>query len=327
MNDKISELNQQAAIRLQVIKKIRAEYEKVMVGQEKLFFRMVSALLSGGHILLEGVPGLAKTLAISTLSQTLGMDFHRIQFTPDMLPADIRGTMIYNQNKGEFEVKKGPIFAHFILADEINRAPAKVQSALLDVMQERSVTLGDQTWQLNRPFFVMATQNPIEQEGTYSLPEAQVDRFYMKVKVDYPAKDEEKAIVRRMSGSTIPEIKPQVKSADILDLQAFMEEIYVDDKIVDYIVDLVHATRNPEHYKISAAYIRYGASPRASLSFIRAARVEAFLDGRGYVIPEDVKEVAHDVLRHRLGLSFEAEAENMTPDSIIDHLLNNVEIP
>lgn len=327
MNDKISELNRLAAEKMEIISRIRAEYEKVMVGQEKLFLRMVSALLSGGHILLEGVPGLAKTLAISTLSHTLGLDFQRIQFTPDMLPADIRGTMIYNQHKAEFEVKKGPVFTNFILADEINRAPAKVQSALLDVMQERSVTLGDQTWDLPRPFLVMATQNPIEQEGTYPLPEAQVDRFYMKVRVDYPDKDEEKSIIRRMGGTSIPQTTPVVKPQEILKLQDFMEEIYVDDKIVDYIVDLVHATRHSQDYQLPADYIRYGASPRASLSFIRAARVEAFLDGRGYVIPEDVKEIAPDVLRHRLGLSFEAEAENMTPDSIIVHLLNHVEIP
>ncbi len=327
MDEKIAQLNSQAGEKIKVIEKIKAEYEKVIVGQDKLYSRMMSAILSGGHILLEGVPGLAKTLAISTLSQALGLDFQRIQFTPDMLPADIRGTLIYNHNKGEFEVKKGPVFTNFVLADEINRAPAKVQSALLDVMQEKIVTIGDKTWPMSPPFFVMATQNPIEQEGTYPLPEAQVDRFYMKVFVDYPNKAEEKRIINRMSGMLYPEPKAVSNGKEILELQKFVNEIYVDDKIVDYVVNLVFATRNPQEHNISEAYLKYGASPRASIAFIKAARIEAFFDGRGYVIPEDVKEVAFDILRHRIGLSFEAEAENISPDNMVEQLLNNVEIP
>ncbi len=309
MDAEISKLSEEALEKSKIISQIRQEFSKIVIGQEGLLDGMLSALMTGGHLLIEGVPGLAKTLAISTLSDILDIEFQRIQFTPDMLPADIRGTLIYVQHKGDFEVKRGPVFSNLVLADEINRAPAKVQSALLEAMQEKTVTLGDQTYRLPSPFFVMATQNPIEQEGTYPLPEAEVDRFYMKILVDYPSKASEKTIVRQMSGMTQPHAKKITGKENIFDLQEFVNKIYVDDKIIDYIVTLVHATRHPGEYQIPEAYIKYGASPRASISFIRAARVQAFFDGRGFVIPEDVKASAHPVLRHRLGLSFEAEAE------------------
>lgn len=322
MNDEIRALTEKAEEKIKIIEKIKSEFEKVIVGQERLFSRMMSAILSGGHILLEGVPGLAKTLAIRTMAQILNLEFKRIQFTPDMLPADIRGTLIYRQSDGNFEVKKGPIFANFILADEINRAPSKVQSALLESMQEKTVTIGDTTYPLPEPFFVMATQNPIEQEGTYPLPEAQTDRFYMKVLIDYPSPKEEKRIIHRMSGLTYPLPRQVATKEDILDLQRFVEEIYIDEKIYDYIVNLVYATRTYEK-----GLVRYGASPRASINFVKAAKVEAFFDGRGYVIPEDVKAVAYDILRHRIIISFEAEAEEITPEKIIEDILNKVEIP
>ncbi|MEJ5285538.1 MAG: AAA family ATPase [Brevinematia bacterium] len=322
MNDEIRVLTEKAEEKIKVIEKIKSEFEKVIVGQERLFSRMMSAILSGGHILLEGVPGLAKTLAIRTMAQILNLEFKRIQFTPDMLPADIRGTLIYRQSDGNFEVKKGPIFANFILADEINRAPSKVQSALLESMQEKTVTIGDTTYPLPEPFFVMATQNPIEQEGTYPLPEAQTDRFYMKVLIDYPSPKEEKRIIHRMSGLTYPLPRQVATKEDILDLQRFVEEIYIDEKIYDYIVNLVYATRTYEK-----GLVRYGASPRASINFVKAAKVEAFFDGRGYVIPEDVKAVAYDILRHRIIISFEAEAEEITPEKIIEDILNKIEIP
>lgn len=322
MDDSIRRLTEQAESHMKTVEKIRTEFEKVIVGQDKLMNRMLNALLSGGHLLLEGVPGLAKTLAIQTLSSILGVDFKRIQFTPDMLPADIRGTMIYKQNTGEFEIKRGPIFSNFILADEINRAPSKVQSALLESMQERTVTLGDTTHALPAPFFVMATQNPIEQEGTYPLPEAQTDRFFMKLRLNYPTLEEEKRIIRRMGTQTAPKAKAVVSREEVLALQSFAEQIYVDDRIVDYIADLVHATRDDDQ-----GHVRYGASPRASIAFVRAVRAEAFFDGRGYVIPEDVKAVAHDILRHRIILSFEAEAEGLTPETWIDELLKRVAIP
>jgi MoxR-like ATPase len=327
MDETIAKLNETAKEKIRIVEKIKEQYDTVIVGQEKLFYRMMSAIITGGHILLEGVPGLAKTLAISTLSQILDMDFHRIQFTPDMLPADIRGTLIYNQNKGAFDTKKGPVFSNFILADEINRAPAKVQSALLEAMQEKTVTIGDETYPLPAPFFVMATQNPIEQEGTYPLPEAEVDRFFMKFKVDYPNRDEEKIIITRMGGLEYPKPVKVAGSRDMIDLQNFVATVYVDDKIIDYIVNIVYATRNPEEFGISKGYLKYGASPRASINFIRAVRAGAFFDGRGYVYPEDVKEVAYDILRHRLILSFEAEAEGLTSENIVEQVLNNVEIP
>lgn len=322
MDEDIKLLTEKAEEYFKIIERIKLEFQRVIVGQEKLFQRMMSAILSRGHLLLEGVPGLAKTLAIKTLSQVLNLEFKRIQFTPDMLPADIRGTLIYRQSDGRFEVKKGPIFANFILADEINRAPSKVQSALLESMQECTATIGDTTYPLPEPFFVMATQNPIEQEGTYPLPEAQVDRFYMKVIIDYPSPKEEKKIIQRMSGLTYPFPRQVASKEEILELQKFVEEIYVDEKIHDYIVNIVHATRTYEK-----GLVRFGASPRASINFVKAARVEAFFDKRGFVIPEDIKAVAFDILRHRILLSFEAEAEGITTENIIEDILNKVEIP
>ena len=327
MDEALNKLTEEAVEKAKTIEKIKTEYEKVIVGQDELFKKMMSAVISGGHLLVEGVPGLAKTLAISTLSQILDLNYNRIQFTPDMLPADIRGTLIYNQHSGNFEIKKGPVFSNFILADEINRAPAKVQSALLESMQEKTVTIGDKTYELTKPFFVMATQNPIEQEGTYPLPEAQTDRFYMKIKIDYPTREEEKRIIRRMSGMATPSAKKAASMKEILELQDFVEKIYFDDKISEYVVNIVYATRNPEQYGLSKGYLRYGASPRASINFIRAAKAEAFFDQRGYVIPEDVKAVAYDILRHRIIVSFEAEAEGITPENIIEQVLNKVEIP
>ncbi len=322
MDEEIKRLTEEAVEQVKIVEKIKDEFGKVIVGQENLLNKMISALISGGHLLLEGVPGLAKTLSIKTLAQILELDFKRIQFTPDMLPADIRGTLIYNQHNGSFEVKKGPIFTNFVLADEINRAPSKVQSALLESMQEKTATIGETTYQIPDPFFVMATQNPIEQEGTYPLPEAQMDRFYMKVFVDYPNKKEEKRVVHRMSGLTYPEPKAAATKEEILALQKFVEKIYVDEKIYDYAVNIVFATRNYEK-----GHVKYGASPRASINFIKAARAEAFFDGRGYVIPEDIKAVAYEILRHRIILSFEAEAEGITTDKVVEQILNTVEIP
>ncbi len=322
MDDEIKKLTEEAAEQVKIIERIKAEFQKVIVGQDNLLNKMISAIISGGHILLEGVPGLAKTLSIRTLARILEVDFKRIQFTPDMLPADIRGTLIYNQHNGSFEIKKGPVFTNFILADEINRAPSKVQSALLESMQEKTATIGETTYQLPDPFFVMATQNPIEQEGTYPLPEAQTDRFYMKVFVDYPNQKEEKRIIHRMSGMFSPEPKTVASKDEIINLQKFVERIYVDEKIYDYVVNIVFATRNFEK-----GYVKYGASPRASINFIKAARCEAFFDGRGYVIPEDIKLVAYEILRHRIILSFEAEAEGITTEKVIEDILNTVEIP
>jgi MoxR-like ATPase len=322
MDEEIRRLTEEAAERRKLVEKLETEFQKVIVGQEHLMKRMMSCLVNGGHLLVEGVPGLAKTLAIRTLSQILSVEYKRIQFTPDMLPADIRGTMIYNQAQGTFEAKKGPVFTNFVLADEVNRAPSKVQSALLEAMQEKTVTLGDQTWSLPDPFFVMATQNPIEQEGTYPLPEAQLDRFFMKVTIGYPSAAEEKRVMRRMAGTTVPEVRAAAKKEEIIELQKFVEKIYIDEKVYDYIVAIVAATRGFEK-----GYVRFGASPRASINFVRAAKAEAFFDGRGYVIPEDVKAVAYDILRHRVIVSFEAEAEGMTSESVIEKILNTVEIP
>ncbi len=322
MDDEIKAITEDIVEHTPTLQKIVSEFEKVIVGQEHLLKRMLSALLTGGHLLVEGAPGLAKTLAVSTLARLFDMDFKRIQFTPDLLPADIRGTMIYNIQTGQFEVKKGPIFTNFVLADEINRAPAKVQSALLEAMQERTVTLGDTTYDLPTPFFVMATQNPIEHEGTYPLPEAQIDRFYMKVLVSYPTAKEEKRILHRMTGMVEPTVKKVANKQDIQKLQKLVSRIYVDEKIYDYVVSLVQATRQTHK-----DYIRYGASPRAAIAWIKAAKVEALLDERGYVIPEDVKHTAHDILRHRLILNFEAEAEGITTEHVIDTLLQEVEIP
>ncbi|MDE6248441.1 MAG: AAA family ATPase, partial [Paramuribaculum sp.] len=285
--------------------------------------------LSNGHVLLEGVPGLAKTLAIKTLAQTIDAKYSRIQFTPDLLPADVLGTMIYSVQKEQFQIKRGPIFANFVLADEINRAPAKVQSALLEAMQERQVTIGEKTFKLDEPFLVMATQNPIEQEGTYPLPEAQVDRFLLKVIIGYPTKEDEKLIIRQNISPVKNQVQPVVRPEDILDAQKIVERIYLDEKIERYIVDIVFATRFPADYDLKdlSGIISFGASPRASISLARAARAYAFLRQRGYVVPEDVRAVCHDVLGHRIGLSYEAEANNITTDEVITNILDKVEVP
>ena len=301
----------------------------MIVGQQHLVESLLIGLLSDGHVLLEGVPGLAKTLAISTLSKLVDADFNRIQFTPDLLPADVVGTMIYSQKEERFLVKKGPVFANFVLADEINRAPAKVQSALLEAMQEHQVTIGEETFALPKPFLVMATQNPIEQEGTYPLPEAQVDRFMLKVIIDYPTIEEEKRIIRGNLAGERTEVYPVTDAQQILHARSVVEEVYIDEKIEQYIADLVFATRYPDRYKLSSLhqYIQFGGSPRASISLAKAARAYAFIKRRGYVVPEDVRAVAHDVLRHRIGLTYEAEAANVTTEDIISQVINKVEVP
>lgn len=303
--------------------------DQTIVGQKHLIETLLISLLSNGHVLLEGVPGLAKTLAIKTLAQIIDAKYSRIQFTPDLLPADVVGTMIYSMQKEQFQVKKGPIFSNFILADEINRAPAKVQSALLEAMQERQVTIGDNTFVLDEPFLVMATQNPIEQEGTYPLPEAQVDRFLMKVIISYPTKEEEKIIIRQNLSSEQKQITPLLRPEDISEAQKVVEQIYIDEKIEQYIVDIVFATRYPAKsgLKDLVNIISFGASPRASISLAKASKAYAFLHGRGYVIPEDVRAVCHDILRHRIGLTYEAEANNITTDDIITSILDKVEVP
>ena len=303
--------------------------DQTIVGQKHLIESLLISLLSNGHVLLEGVPGLAKTLAIKTLAQIIDAKYSRIQFTPDLLPADVVGTMIYSMQKEQFQVKKGPIFSNFILADEINRAPAKVQSALLEAMQERQVTIGDNTFVLDEPFLVMATQNPIEQEGTYPLPEAQVDRFLMKVIISYPTKEEEKIIIRQNLSSEQKQITPLLRPEDISEAQKVVEQIYIDEKIEQYIVDTVFATRYPAKsgLKDLVNIISFGASPRASISLAKASKAYAFLHGRGYVIPEDVRAVCHDILRHRIGLTYEAEANNITTDDIITSILDKVEVP
>lgn len=306
-----------------------AEMDKVIIGQKHMTERLLIGLLSNGHILLEGVPGLAKTLAIKSLSETIDAQFSRIQFTPDLLPADVLGTVIYNQKKEEFSVKKGPIFANFILADEINRAPAKVQSALLEAMQERQVTIGENTFKLPTPFLVLATQNPVEQEGTYQLPEAQVDRFMLKVVLDYPKKEEEQKIIRMNIAQNFPKVNKILQIDEILKARELVKEVYLDEKIEKYIVDIVFATRTPEDYKLDKfkELISFGCSPRASISLALAAKAYAFIKRRGYVIPEDVRAIAPDVLRHRIGLTYEAEAENITSEDIIRDILNTVEVP
>jgi len=309
---------------------VSREMEKCIIGQKHMVDRLLVGLLSNGHILLEGVPGLAKTLAIKTLSQIVDVSFSRIQFTPDLLPADLVGTMIYNQKREEFTVKKGPIFSNFILADEINRAPAKVQSALLEAMQERQVTIGPETFKLPEPFLVLATQNPVEQEGTYPLPEAQVDRFMLKIVIGYPGKEEEKRIIRaNISSDEYPKASKVISPDDVLKARNTVRSVYMDEKIEQYIVDIVFATRNPENYRLGHLknLINFGGSPRASISLALAAKAYAFIKRRGYVIPEDVRAVCHDVLRHRIGLSYEAEAENITQEQIISEILNTVEIP
>lgn len=309
---------------------IKLEMNKVIIGQSHMIERLLIALLSNGHILLEGVPGLAKTLAINTLSKTIDADFSRIQFTPDLLPADLLGTMIYNQKKEEFISKRGPIFANFILADEINRAPAKVQSALLEAMQERQVTIGDKSFNLKEPFLVMATQNPVEQEGTYPLPEAQVDRFMLKVVLGYPTKEEEKLVIRaNVSKSGFPKPNKVVSTETILKAREVVKQIYMDEKIEQYIVDIVYATRTPKDYGLEELepMIEFGGSPRASIALATTAKAYAFIKKRGYVIPEDIRAVCHDVLRHRIGLSYEAEAENISTETIINTILNRVDVP
>lgn len=300
-----------------------------IVGQNHLVESLLIGLLADGHILLEGVPGLAKTLAIKTLAGLISAKYNRIQFTPDLLPADVVGTMMYSQKREEFQVKQGPIFANFILADEINRAPAKVQSALLEAMQERQVTIGETTFKLPEPFLVMATQNPIEQEGTYQLPEAQVDRFMMKVLIDYPQKKEEMQIVRQNIGGRSAEIRPVITTEEILEARRVVRQVYLDEKIEHYIVDIVFATRYPEQFGLNTLkdMISFGASPRASINLALAARAYAFIKHRGYVIPEDVRAVCHDVMRHRIGLSYEAEANSLTPDAVVNEILNKVEVP
>ena len=325
----IKELNDRIRNESAFVDILSMEMGKVIVGQKHLVENMMIALLADGHILLEGVPGLAKTLAISTLAQAVNAKFSRIQFTPDLLPSDVTGTLIYSQKQERFEVHKGPVFANFVLADEINRAPAKVQSALLEAMQERHVTLGDETYSLPEPFLVMATQNPIEQEGTYPLPEAQVDRFMLKVIVGYPTKEEEKQIIRMNNSGEFPKANKVVEPGDIIKARKVVREVYMDEKIERYIVDMVYATRTPADYGLGdiAGFISFGASPRASISLSMAAKAYAFIKRRGYVIPEDVRAVCPEVLRHRIGLTYEAEAENVVPENIIERIINAVIVP
>ena len=325
----IRELNDLIATKSDIVNLVNQGMKQTIVGQKHLIDSLLIALLSNGHVLLEGVPGLAKTLAIKTLASIIDAKYSRIQFTPDLLPADVVGTMMYSVQKESFQIKKGPVFANFVLADEINRAPAKVQSALLEAMQERQVTIGDETFKLDNPFLVMATQNPIEQEGTYPLPEAQVDRFLLKVIISYPNKEEEKEIIRQNIQGVKQEVKPLLTPAEILETQKIVSKIYVDEKIERYIVDIVHATRFPADcgLKDLSSVISFGASPRASISLALASRAYAFLRGRGYVIPEDVRAVCHDVLRHRIGLSYEAEANNISADEIVSNILDKVIVP
>ena len=325
----IKELNAHIQEESVFVDTLRKEISRVIVGQQHLIDTLLIGLLSDGHILLEGVPGLAKTLAITTLSKAVDAKFARSQFTPDLLPADLIGTLIYSQRNEEFTVKQGPIFANFVLADEINRSPAKVQSALLEAMQERQVTIGDETFKLPEPFLVMATQNPIEQEGTYPLPEAQLDRFMLKVVVTYPKKEEERMIIRMNNTGSFPKATPVLKPEDIVRAREVVKDVYMDEKIERYIVDIVYATRTPKDYNLGklANLISYGASPRASISLAAAAKAYAFIKRRGYVIPEDVRAVCYEVLRHRIGLTYEAEAENMTTDQIISEIINAVEVP
>jgi MoxR-like ATPase len=325
----IRELNEKIQRESAFIEMVNMEMNRVIVGQKHMIERLLIGLLTQGHILLEGVPGLAKTLAIKSLANIINAKFSRIQFTPDLLPADLIGTLIYSQKSEEFIVKKGPVFAHFILADEINRAPAKVQSALLEAMQEKQITIGEQTYPLEEPFLVMATQNPIEQEGTYPLPEAQVDRFMMKVVIQYPSKEEEKQILKQHLDSKLPTTQTVLQIDDILKAREIVKEVYIDEKIAHYITDIVFATRYPEQYKLEQFknMIQYGASPRATINLALAAQAYAFIKRRGYVIPEDVRAICHDVLRHRIGLTYEAEAENITTSDIINEILNSVEVP
>jgi MoxR-like ATPase len=328
--DDIRLLNEKIGSATGFVSRINDELSKVIVGQHGMIERLLIGLLSNGHVLLEGVPGLAKTLAIKSLSQAIHAGFSRIQFTPDLLPADVIGTMIYNQGKNEFYVRKGPIFSNFILADEINRAPAKVQSALLEAMQERQVTIGDSTYKLEEPFLVLATQNPIEQEGTYPLPEAQVDRFMLKVVIDYPSKSEEQLIIRQNTmGLSSPTINPVASKIEILTAKELVRQVYMDEKVENYILDIVFATRFPDKYNLPKLkpVIGFGGSPRASINLALAAKAYAFLNKRGYVIPEDVRSICKDVLRHRIGLTYEAEAENINAEQVINEILRVVNVP
>jgi MoxR-like ATPase len=325
----ISALNEKIERESAFIDLLTTEMNKVIVGQKQMIDRLLIGLLGNGHILLEGVPGLAKTLAINTLSKALNGAFSRIQFTPDLLPADVVGTMIYNMKSNSFEIKKGPIFANFVLADEINRAPAKVQSALLEAMQERQITIGDETFPLDAPFLVMATQNPVEQEGTYTLPEAQVDRFMLKVVIDYPKLNEEQQIMRQNLNGAFATVNPVVSMQQILKAREVVKEVYMDEKIEKYILDIIFATRYPERYNLSEIkpLISFGASPRGSISLAQAAKCYAFIRRRGYVIPEDVRAVVYDILRHRIGVTYEAEAENISSVDIINKIVNEIEVP
>ena len=325
----IRELNIRIEQQSGFVTNLVAGMDRVIVGQKHLVDSLLISLLSDGHILLEGVPGLAKTLAIKTLAQLIDADYSRIQFTPDLLPADVVGTMIYSQKEEKFQVKKGPVFANFVLADEINRAPAKVQSALLEAMQEHQVTIGEQTFSLPNPFFVMATQNPIEQEGTYQLPEAQVDRFMLKVIIDYPTLEEEKLIIRNNIKGTSPVVTPVTTASEIVKAREVVNQVYLDEKIEQYIADIVFASRYPERYQLAELkdMITFGGSPRASINLAKAARAYAFIKHRGYVVPEDVRAVAHDVMRHRIGLSYEAEASNVTSEEIVSSIINKVQVP
>jgi MoxR-like ATPase len=325
----LKELNEKIQRESAFVDLLQMEVGKVIVGQRYMIDRLLVGLLSNGHILLEGVPGLAKTLAIKSIAQSIHAKFNRIQFTPDLLPADLIGTQIYNQKKEEFTIRKGPIFANFILADEINRAPAKVQSALLEAMQEKQVTIGESTFKLEEPFLVLATQNPIEQEGTYPLPEAQVDRFMLKVVIGYPNKEEEKLIMRQNIAQDFPSVNAVAKTDDIMRARQVVKEVYMDEKIERYILDIVFATRTPRDFRLDklTQLINYGGSPRASISLALASKAYAFIKRRGYVIPEDVRAVCHDVLRHRIGLTYEAEAENITSENIVNDILNAVEVP
>ncbi|MFA5831923.1 MAG: AAA family ATPase [Bacteroidota bacterium] len=329
MNYDIKAINEKIQKESAFVDLLTLEINKVIVGQKHMVERLLIGLLANGHILLEGVPGLAKTLAIKTLASAIDAKFQRIQFTPDLLPADLVGTLIYNQKDGKFQTKKGPIFSNFILADEINRSPAKVQSALLEAMQERQVTIGEETFKLDEPFLVLATQNPIEQEGTYPLPEAQVDRFMLKVKITYPSKEDELGIMRQNVMGKNSEVQKVVSTKEIMKARASLQEIYMDEKIERYILDIVFATRNPKDAQLPnlANLINYGASPRATISLALASKAYAFIKRRGYVIPEDVRAVAMDVMRHRIGVSYEAEAEEVTSETIVQEILNKVEVP
>ncbi|MGV3656800.1 MAG: AAA family ATPase [Chitinophagaceae bacterium] len=326
----IRQLNDRISYAGRFVDTLRDEIGKVIVGQNYMLDRLLIGLLSNGHVLLEGVPGLAKTLTIRSLAQAIHAKFSRIQFTPDLLPADVVGTLIYNQQRNEFVVRKGPIFANFILADEINRAPAKVQSALLEAMAERQVTIGDTTYKLDEPFLVLATQNPLEQEGTYALPEAQADRFLMKVVVDYPTMLEEQMIIRQqVQGIKPPNVNPVVALQEIMSARDIVRQVYMDEKVEQYILDIVFATRNPSNYKLEnlKPLISYGASPRGSINLALAAKAQAFLNKRGYVVPEDVRPISNDVLRHRIGLTYEAEAENITPINVVEQIIDKINLP